>query len=252
MNDDAGRIQEPVVDEATQALLYRESYQDVFQTAYRVLGNYMDAEEITDDAFVKAFNNLHQLSDTAKFPAWLKTIARNLAVDRLRAAKHRGNHVPFNDTQSRYIGDAVDYRSTEQCAIRRTRVTLQNRLLRLMPPKDRRVMELHYLEGKTYMKIAEVIGATERAVANRVRRARRFLKIVANEIDDWFLALKDDPTRALDLLAVIPPDEARMTELYLLDQCSLAETAQSLHVSPRDIVKGLKHAVKQWKSRIEG
>ena len=256
MNDDAGRIQELAADDAAQALIYRKSYPDVFQVAYRVLENYEDAEEIADDAFVKAFNNLQQLTDTAKLPAWIKTIARNLAVDKLRAAKHRGTHVPFDDTQARYIGDAVDYRSTEQCALRRTRMTLQNRLLRLMQPKDRLVMELHYLEGKTYKAIAEVTGATERAVGNRVRRARQFLKTVANRFDDWFLSLNEaaaeDAAKAIDLLAVIPVDEVHMVEHYLLDQCSLAETAQSMHVSPRDVVMGLKHAMKQWKNFLQG
>ncbi len=250
MNDDAERIQELADDEAAQTSIYRKYYHSVFQVVRPILENYEDAEEVTDDAFVKAFNNLHRLSDAAKFPGWLKTIARHLAIDRLRETEHRGNQVPFDDTQSRYIGDAVDYQSTEQYDIRRTRVTLQNRLLFLLPPKDRQVLELHHLEGSTYKQIAALTHATERAVGNRVRRAREFLKTVANRFDDWLLSMDEEAIEAIDLLAVIPVDEAQMAERYLLDQLSLAETAQSMHVSPRAVVRGLKHAMKQWKSLI--
>ena len=252
MNDDAERIQEVAEDEeAAQAIIYRKFYPDVFQVAYRILGNYEDAEEIAQDAFLKAFETLHQLSEAAKFPAWLRTIARNLARDRLRGTRRRGYQVPFDDTQSRYIGDAVDYRSTEQRAIEQTRAILGTRLLRLLPPKDRRVMELHYCEGATYKAIAALTNATERAVGNRVRRVRKLLNIVGNRLDDWLLSPDEEATESIDLLTVIPENEAKMVERYLLDQFSLAETAQSLHVSPRVVVKGLKHAMKVWKIFIE-
>lgn len=253
MNDDAERIQELADDdEAAKALIYRKFYRAVFLEAYRILENYEEAEETTNDAFVKAFKTLHQLSEAAKFLAWLRTIARNLAIDRLRETKHRGYQVPFDDTQSHYIGDAVDYRTTEQGDITRTRITLANRLLRLLPSKDRLAMELHDIEGCTYQQIADLTHTTERAVANRVRRTRNLLITVANRFDDWLLDITDEARKAIDLLAVIPTDEAEMAEHYLLDQDSLAETARLMHLSPRVVVKGLKHAMKQWRIHIAG
>lgn len=240
-------------DGGTASRLIFQKYQSmVFHCVYRILENREDAEEVTDDTFDRAFRKIDTLNEPAKLPGWLKTIANRLAIDWLRQAEHQPDmQVSYDENiHAAPVGDAVDYRSTEQYQIRQTRVTLVDRLMRLLPKKDRWAMEYHYCNGLTYKEIAVLTGTTEKAVANRVERARKFLTTLANRFDDWCLSPNKEATAAIDLLFLIPENEAKMAERYLLDQRSLAETAQLAHVSPRVIVNGLKHAMKQWKKIV--
>ena len=241
-------------DGGTASYLIFQKYQSmVFKCVYRILENREDAEEVTNDTFERAFRKIDALNEPAKLPGWLKTIAKRLAIDWLRQAEHQPDIQGAYDenVQATPIGDAVDYRSTEQYQFRKTRVTLVDRLMRLLPKKDRWAMEYHYCDGLTYKQIAVLTSTTEKAVANRVQRVRKLLQAVANRFDDWFLSMSEEATDAIDLLYLIPANEAKMAERYLLDQRSLAETAQLAHVSPRVIVNGLKHAMKQWKKIVK-
>src|SRR5580693_9193373 len=77
--------------------LMRENQRMVYQIAFGVLGNAVDAEDVTQDAFVRAFEKLASLREPERFRAWTRQIARRLALNRKRAdarTRRREERVP--------------------------------------------------------------------------------------------------------------------------------------------------------------
>jgi RNA polymerase sigma-70 factor, ECF subfamily len=170
----AERYAEALLTEA-----YKQYSAAIHSYAYRLLGNQEDADDVTQEAFIRVHFRLSQLRDAARLRPWLYRITTNLCMDHLRrrarTRKIFGLSLPFEvgtgDTDYHNEGEFAQPGSTaaidgvaERDVIART--------LQRMAPKYAACLILHSLQGLNYREIAEVLGISPGAAAVRLARAR--------------------------------------------------------------------------------
>ena len=164
--------------EAAQAETRREFEQRLAECgpiAYRVargvLRNSADAEDVAQEALLRAYRQFEHLRDHGRFKAWLVRIAFRLALDRLRSAKRR----ELRDTvwsQPEHQPPAV---SAEDLAASNEFQTHLDVALAELPEKLRLVLLLAAMEGHTIDEIASMLGISTGTVKSRIFYARRQL-----------------------------------------------------------------------------
>lgn len=150
-----------------------EKYKDpVFNVAYRMLGNPTEAEDVAQEAFVRAYTQLHTYKDTHRFSTWLLSIASHLSIDQLRRRRFLAlplENVPFLE----WIADVGP--SPEQSALRRETADDMQRILDTLPVKYRAVLLLRYWHDFSYEEIAQTLDLTPALVKARLHRARELV-----------------------------------------------------------------------------
>jgi RNA polymerase sigma-70 factor, ECF subfamily len=164
--------------EAAQADTRREFEQRLAECgplAYRmargVLRNSADAEDVAQEAMLRAYRQFDRLRDRSRFKAWLVRIAFRLALDRLRSGKRR----ELRDTvwsQPEHQPPAVN--AEDLAASNEFQAHLENALAEL-PEKLRLVLLLAAMEGHTIDEIASMLGISTGTVKSRIFYARRQL-----------------------------------------------------------------------------
>ena len=137
--------------------------------AYRKLGDFHIAEEITQDTFLKAYQKLGTLKDPARFSGWIYVIAARRCISWQR--RHRLPTQSLDDVGS----DQMNALAWEKYADAQKREEVHE-ALKSLPESERTVLTLHYLGGLTYEEIARFIGASQVTIRNRLYRARCRLK----------------------------------------------------------------------------
>ena len=144
---------------------------------WQKIGDFHIAQEITQDAFLKAYQRLETLKDHKMFSGWLYVIATRLCVDWLRK-----NHLPIQslETVDTKEVDQVSYNQyvEEQRKIDEdeSRRLLVRRLLNKLPESERTVMTLYYLGEMTCESISKFLGVSQNTIKSRLNRARNRLK----------------------------------------------------------------------------
>jgi RNA polymerase sigma-70 factor (ECF subfamily) len=155
-------------DRAAWNMLIGRHMGRVFGLAYRFTGRVDEAEDLTQDVFVKVFQRLGQFDGPETlFPAWLLTLARHLALDRLRREKARPSSEPdlLESLPSRTPGPDRKLEEIESAGIVRNG-------LRRLPVVLREAVILRDLEGLSYEEAAEIAGVPVGTVKSRVNRGR--------------------------------------------------------------------------------
>jgi RNA polymerase sigma-70 factor, ECF subfamily len=153
-----------------------ERYQKwVFRLALAVLGpgGVGDAQDVTQEVFVRLAAHLKDFRGDSMFRTWLRRLAVNLAIDRRRHARWRKPHVSLSALDERQTVDRGDdpYRSTE--AAERTRLVA--RCLEVVPDEMRGVIHLHYWLGLPAEEIAATLHIPTGTVKSRLHRGRKLL-----------------------------------------------------------------------------
>ncbi len=150
-----------------------ERYKDAVQNlAYRMLGNITEAEDITQETFVRAFTQLASYKTAHKFSTWLLSIASHLAIDQLR--RRRFLALPLEDVPFlEWIVDAAV--SPEQSALQGEQQDEVQQYLQKLPGKYRAVIVLRYWHDFSYEEIATALKLTPALVKARLHRARELL-----------------------------------------------------------------------------
>lgn len=157
----------------------------IYYVAYGMVRNPEDARDVAQDAFVKAFQNLHRFRLESKFYTWICRIAMNLSIDHLRKRKHR-NHAEFDDMRGVSDGaQVVRLHSkrddpSENVSRKRMYKTIMDAVDEL-PGDQRQVLILRELEDMPYKEIAEILNIPEGTVMSRLYYARRRLQKVLAE-----------------------------------------------------------------------
>jgi RNA polymerase sigma-70 factor (ECF subfamily) len=128
------------------------------------------AADMVQDAFVRAYLNLRECRDPARFRAWLFQTVRNRCFDYLKEASRR--NVRLEDVEANMLDDAdgpaaLAERSEIRTGIRRALATL--------PPVLREAFVMHYVDGMPYEAMSSLLGASVSALKMRAQRARRAL-----------------------------------------------------------------------------
>jgi RNA polymerase sigma factor (sigma-70 family) len=165
-------------------------YKDaIYFMLLKMVNNKNDAEDLTIEAFGKAFKNLHQYSPNYAFSTWLFKIATNNCIDFLR--KRRGVYVSIENTQENGDNDSpIKLRSTEpdpeEKLIRIQKAILMRRIVHRLKPRYRILVELRYFREFSYEEIAKELNLPLGTVKAQLFRAREMLfkMIESTEIDE--------------------------------------------------------------------
>jgi RNA polymerase sigma factor (sigma-70 family) len=164
-------------EKAFSRLLSR--YKDaIYFMLLKMVSNRNDAEDLTLEAFGKAFKNLHQYSPTYAFSTWLFKIASNNCIDYLRRKK--GNFMAIdNNSDSMENPEAVRLKSKElnpeEKLIRQQKAILLHRVVRRLKPRYRVLVELRYFREFSYEEIAKELNLPLGTVKAQLFRAREML-----------------------------------------------------------------------------
>jgi len=164
-----------------------EKYQGrVYSLVYGMVRNREDARDITQEAFVKAYNNLGSFRLESSFYTWLYRIGMNLSIDFIRKRKRHAT-AGFDEGIATRDGDGeiatIHHEESPSRALERKR--LYGRImdaLDKLPPDQKQVILLRELEGLAYKEIAAVMDIPEGTVMSRLYYARKKLqKLLADE-----------------------------------------------------------------------
>lgn len=157
-----------------------ELYKDkVYQISYRMLGNSHEAEDIAQEAFIRAFINIHSFNIDLKFSTWLFRIATNLCIDRIRKKKpdyYLDAEVAGTDGLNMYsqISSKTDMPEKELESLE-LEEAIQREILKL-PEKYRSVIVLKYIEELSLIEISEILNLPIGTVKTRIHRGREALR----------------------------------------------------------------------------
>jgi RNA polymerase sigma-70 factor, ECF subfamily len=157
-----------------------EIYKDkVFQICYRLLGNRHEAEDIAQEAFIRAYVNIETFNQKRKFSTWLFRIATNLCIDRIRKKKpdyFLDAEVAGTEGLTMYSQVAADVQLPEdEVENMELQETIQKEISKL-PEKYRSVIVLKYIEELPLQEISEILDLPLGTVKTRVHRGREALR----------------------------------------------------------------------------
>jgi RNA polymerase sigma factor (sigma-70 family) len=150
-----------------------ERYKDAVQNlAYRMLGNPTEAEDVTQEVFVRAYTQLATYKPAHKFSTWLLSIASHLAIDQLR--RRRFLALPLEDVP--FLEWMADLGTgPEQSALQGEQQDEIQIYLQRLPSKYRAVIVLRYWYDLSYEEISTALNLTPALVKARLHRARELL-----------------------------------------------------------------------------
>ena len=164
-------------DDAAFDLLVKKYEKGVHALAWRKVGDFHYAEEITQDTFLQAYKKLSTLKNPQQFAGWLYVIANRLCIDWMR--KQKPTMQSLENTPMEKI-EEVSYRDhvSEQQRIRSAerRHEIVKKLLEKLPESERTVVTLYYLGEMTTKEISKFLGISVKTIGSRLRRARERLK----------------------------------------------------------------------------
>ncbi|MYF99780.1 sigma-70 family RNA polymerase sigma factor [Candidatus Poribacteria bacterium] len=164
-------------DDTAFSTLVGNYQKQVHALAWRKIGDFHIAEEITQDTFLKAYQKLATLKKPQQFAGWLYVIATRCCHDWLRKKHIQIESLDELDNDT-FEPEAYSRYVTEQ----KTKVTVETqrqvvkKLLATLPESERTVITLHYFGEMTCEKMSEFLGVSANTIKSRLRRARNRLK----------------------------------------------------------------------------
>ena len=177
-NDDVALIQRILAgDENAFESLIRKYQKQVHALAFRKVGDFQTAEDITQETFLRVYQKLATLNDPAKFSAWLYAIVNHLCI-----AWHRKSLLQTESLQEIHISEIETDVYSRYVTVEHAKTTaemqrdLVRKLLTKLKDSDQEVITLHYFEEMTSSEIGTHLGVSENTIKSRLHRARQQLK----------------------------------------------------------------------------
>lgn len=171
-------------DQSAFSQLMNKYSASMFYYAKSMVRNYEDAEDITQDIFVRVFKALPSWEPRASFKTWLYRIAYNRCIDYLRAQSRRRTHSLDDDEQAdKYVDTGLHSNPERMARQREIRKHIENALSQLS--QQQRDVFILYHDGELQIKeIAEVLGIAEGTVKTHHFRAMRNLRKILGPLRD--------------------------------------------------------------------
>ena len=158
--------------------VYKATSGFVYNVALRITRNYADAQEVTQDVFVKICHSLKDFQFRSTFKTWVYRITVNMAINRYRKVKREER-------------DRIDYteiiesfpagNSAADGAIKNDNEMILNKLLDRLIPEHKICLVLREIEGLSYQEIADILKIPLNTVRSRLKRAREALLAAAGK-----------------------------------------------------------------------
>lgn len=158
-------------DRAAQLKLYNQYCDGMFIVAMRFVKDSMEAEDIVQEAFIKAFAKLNQYQGNVTFGAWLKRIVINKSIDCLKAKKQHLQEL--EEVHLKVVDDTYEneWLVDDSITLNEIRLTIKK-----LPDKYRYVVMLYLVEGYDHQEISEILNITEIASRTQLSRGKSKLK----------------------------------------------------------------------------
>ncbi len=158
-------------DQAAFTTLVQTYQTAIYNLCYRMLGEADQAQDATQETFLRAYTQFHRYDPERPFKTWLFSIASHYCIDRLRRRR-----VTWLDIDDEPLAGHPALREKrvgpEDSALQGERASDVQALLEVLPAKDRAAVVMLYWYDLSYQEIAEATGTTVSAVKSRLHRAR--------------------------------------------------------------------------------
>jgi RNA polymerase sigma factor (sigma-70 family) len=149
--------------------LYKLYSRSMYNVAYRIVNNEEEAQDVLQEAFINAFNNLESYRGDSAFGAWLKRIVINKALTQV--AKKKMERFPEDDRWDVKEEEPVDIFESFPFTVEKVRAGIE-----ALPDGYRMVLSLYLLEGYDHGEIAEIMGITKSTSKSQFNRSKKKLK----------------------------------------------------------------------------
>jgi RNA polymerase sigma-70 factor (ECF subfamily) len=154
-------------DEGAFETLVHDNQRMVYALALRMLRNPTAAEDVAQEAFVKAYRNLETFRSDGRFSTWIYRITYNTAIDQIRKRK---DEVELADWDG-----ASDTETPEEGLISSETSRQVREALQRISPEYRRALEMFYFAGKKYREVAEIMDMPINTVKTYIYRGKKEL-----------------------------------------------------------------------------
>ena len=158
-------------DQDAWETIVRQNWRKVFNVAYKFVGKHEEAEDLTQDIFVKIFKALGTFDRRANFQTWIVSISRNLCIDHYRSVRKErqtiAREVDTGDLQPA-SADRTPYAAAEHQDLRE----MLRQALQRLPLTLRTAVVLRDLQELSYQEIADRLQLPEGTVKSRINRGR--------------------------------------------------------------------------------
>lgn len=151
--------------------IFQERQVQVLRTAYRITGNWADAEDVAQQVFVRLHRHGVNFANDAALNSWLYRVTANLCVDQFRSAKPTS---PIFDLAS-------PNGSAEAAVIQGEEKERLLAALAMLPTKERAAIVLREIEGLSTAEVAEALGSTAGTVRSQIAKATSRLQAILSE-----------------------------------------------------------------------
>ncbi len=174
-------------DQDAWSMIVRQNWRKVFNVAYKFVGRHEEAEDLTQDIFLKIFRSLGTFDRRANFQTWLISVSRNLCIDYYRSVRKEretiDRQVTAEETSPASL-DAGPLAALEQ----RDLAALLRRALNSLPESLRLAVMMRDIQELSYQEIADRLQLPEGTVKSRINRGRK-------ELARQILRLREDDDR---------------------------------------------------------
>ena len=150
----------------------------VFNLIAHIIPCKEDAEELTQDVFIKAFRQLSSFKEESCFSTWIYRIATNTALSAARKMKHDTLHLDdaaYSNIPEEIIDEALDNDSEEQ-------LQRLSDAIEMLRADERALITLYYMNEKPVAEVASVLGLTASNVKIKLHRIRKKLYLILNDL----------------------------------------------------------------------
>ncbi|OFX23793.1 MAG: hypothetical protein A2041_12520 [Bacteroidetes bacterium GWA2_31_9b] len=152
-----------------QFQLYKLYYKAMFNTCFRIVNNSLEAEDIMQESFLKAFEKIHTYKSEVSFGAWLKRIVINHSLDELRKRK-----IELQSIDETNINPVEETNESNESEIQAQAEEIRDQINKL-PDGYRIVLSLYLIEGYDHEEISEILHITSSTSRSQCARAKQKL-----------------------------------------------------------------------------
>lgn len=153
-------------DTKAQFELYKQYYKPMYNVCLRMVGNEVEAEDVMQEAFLKAFTKIDSYEGKVSFGAWLKKIVINRSLDQLKKRK-----VKFEE-----LNEKIPDEDTPVLDLSEIQMEQLKKTVRQLPDGYRVVLSLYLLEGYDHDEISQILGISNVASRTQYMRAKNKLR----------------------------------------------------------------------------
>jgi len=158
-------------DQVAWEQIVRQNWRKVFNVAYKFVGKHDEAEDLTQDIFLKIFKSLDTFDRRANFQTWLISISRNLCIDHYRSVRKERETID-RDVDANELAPASHEISPMQALEQHDRVVLLRQALAALPETLRTAVLMRDIQELSYQEIADALRLPEGTVKSRINRGR--------------------------------------------------------------------------------